>query len=467
MFASDVSVFDYDVVIWDPEESMRRYAYGSYYDRYKGLPSLSEDDSVRLTADAARRRREFVEFINAGRSLIVIVRPPQECYIDTGQRNYSGTGRNRVTTRLLSDFDLLSSLPVSGIHFVKASGSRIEIIGSGPAAELLKKYKAFLSYDAVMTEARGTPLAKVVGTDRVVSALIKTKSGGYLLLLPAIHLAAEDDDSDEEDEQEEGHEQDEESEDEESQEREESRWIPEAPEFQADLLSALQDLSDHGVVARPPWAKAYGTAEQRELTADIAAQQTRIEAERDTLAQLHQRREESEARDQLFLGYGRALEVQVRDVLELLGGTITEPPPGRDDWRVEFPEGKAVLEIKGVTKSAAERHAAQLEKWVASAYEESGEMPKGILVVNTWREKPLRERTEEDFPAQMVPYSKGRGHCLISGLQMFVIRAEVEANPDKAESWRKVLLKTKGPVTKAKNWQSVIQESVAGQVEEG
>jgi hypothetical protein len=185
------------------------------------------------------------------------------------------------------------------------------------------------------------------------------------------------------------------------------------------------------------------------------------------LAQLHQRREESEARDQLFLGYGRALEVQVRDVLELLGGTITEPPPGRDDWRVEFPEGKAVLEIKGVTKSAAERHAAQLEKWVASAYEESGEMPKGILVVNTWREKPLRERTEEDFPAQMVPYSKGRGHCLISGLQMFVIRAEVEANPDKAESWRKVLLKTKGPVTKAKNWQSVIQESVAGQVEEG
>lgn len=148
-------------------------------------------------------------------------------------------------------------------------------------------------------------------------------------------------------------------------------------------------------------------------------------------------------RDQLFLGTGRALELQVRAVLELLGGTVTEPEPGRDDWKVSFPEGDAVVEVKGVGKSAAEKHAAQLEKWVASAYEQTGAMPKGILVVNTWRETPLSERTKEAFPAQMLPYSEGRGHCLVTGLQLYLIRADVEAHPEHAENWRKALLETK------------------------
>lgn len=148
----------------------------------------------------------------------------------------------------------------------------------------------------------------------------------------------------------------------------------------------------------------------------------------------------------------------MRDVLELLGGTVTEPEPGRDDWKADFPEGKVVVEVKGVGKSAAEKHAAQLEKWVASAYEQSGTMPKGILVVNTWRETPLAERTKEDFPAQMLPYSEGRGHCLVTGLQLYLIRADVEAHPERAEHWRSALLRTSGVMTEPKDWRSVIHE---------
>jgi hypothetical protein len=447
-FSSDVSAFDYDVVIWDPEESLGRYGRYSSYERYRGLPSFDEEGSVRLTADAARRRQEFVDFINTGRSLVVIVRPPQLCVIDTGQRSYSGTGRNRVTTRHVQEFDLLSALPVSGIVFQKASGSRIEIVSEGPAASLLKKYRELLRYEATMAKSRGTSLAKVTRTDRIVSSLIRTTGGGNLVLLPLIDLASDsEDDERERDEGDDG-------------------WIEQAPEFQADLLATLEELSTRGVTARPAWAKNYATEQQRELITDIATQQERVEKARARLAKLHQERERAEARDQLFLGTGRALELQVREVLELLGGTVIEPPPGRDDWRVDFPEGAAVLEIKGVLKSAAEKHAAQLEKWVASAFEDSGEMPKGILVVNTWREVPLGERTQEDFPSQMLPYSKRRGHCLITGLQLFVIRADVEGNPDRAERWRKLLLSTKGIVAQAKDWRKVIQETKTAETED-
>ena len=51
-------------------------------------------------------------------------------------------------------------------------------------------------------------------------------------------------------------------------------------------------------------------------------------------------------------------------------------------------------------KSASERNAAQLEKWVAEHTasvddDEEVEAPKGILVVNAWREQPLPERDKQ------------------------------------------------------------------------
>jgi hypothetical protein len=433
-FGDDDSVFDYDVVIWDPQGSFGEYTnYTSQ--RFQGLLSLSESTSVRIKADAARRRAEFVEYINEGRVLAVFVRPPQECYIDTGQRDYSGAGRNRVTTRLMAKFDLLSAIPATDCKFIRASGTRIEFNGDGPIVALLRKYKKFLRYDAVMTEAPGTSLAHVAGTNRRIGSIQRSKSGGYLILLPAINLAAKD------------------SEDEE-------KWLEEAPEFQADLLAAIEQLSGSRTISHPAWSERYVTAEQQELRTKVTKQQARIEAARKRLAELQRAKEAAEIKDQLFLGTGRALELEVKSVFELLGGTVSDPEAGRDDWRVSFPEGDAVLEVKGVTKSAAEKQAAQLEKWVAGIMEETGKASKGILIVNTWRDLPLSERTEEDFPPQMLPYCKSRNHCLVTGLQLFVIRADVEKNPSRAEHWRKALLQTAGQVVGCEDWPSVIQETM-------
>lgn len=49
-FPGDLSVFDYDVTIWDPAVSFRSY-FNPYRQRYKSLPSLSEHESVQIVAD--------------------------------------------------------------------------------------------------------------------------------------------------------------------------------------------------------------------------------------------------------------------------------------------------------------------------------------------------------------------------------------------------------------------------------
>src|SRR5207248_9381894 len=107
-------------------------------------------------------------------------------------------------------------------------------------------------------------------------------------------------------------------------------------------------------------------------------------------------------------------------------------------------------------KSAAEKHAAQLEKWVANHYGDSGTAPKGLLVVNTWRDTPLVERTGEDFPAQMLPFSQSRGHCLATGLDLFVTRAEIQADASRAVYWRQKMLATAGRLADVPDWRSVL-----------
>jgi hypothetical protein len=292
-----------------------------------------------------------------------------------------------------------------------------------------------------MEPALGTEVVRVSGTQRAVASVFKAKSGGHIVLLPAmrfdVHSNLREGEKPRDPKQ---------------------RWVDEASEFQVDLFAALEQLSGASVASRPAWAAGYTTAHQRKLREDIVRQEKRIESARAKLSVMQQRREENEAIQQLFLGSGRALELEVRKVLELLGGTVTEPEPDREDWIVTFPEGEAVLEVKGLTKSAAEKNAAQLEKWVATRLESTGNRPKGILIVNTWREKPLDERTEADFPAQMIPYSTSREHCLVTGLQLFVIRAQVEADSNQAAHWRKALLETVGCISGCDDWRSMLEE---------
>ncbi|WP_280510872.1 hypothetical protein [Nocardia farcinica] len=438
-FGSDVSVFDYDMVIWDPAGAVDAYflvGYGSEY--YQSLPRISDHNSVKLRSDIERRRAEFAEFLRAGRVVVTIVRPPQRCYVATGEVRYSGTGRNRQAQHIVTEVDVLSALPISDFKPTVAAGNRISIEGDGAIQKFLRKYKHLLTYEAVMSSAPGKPLALVSGTDRVVGSILKTKESGLLVLLPPLDLT-----------------------DESGEDSDEDGWIDEAPTVQQDLIDAIKKITETVVSSRPAWASKYTTKDQADVRNAVVKQQRQVEAARAKLATLQQRKEESELKDQLFLGTGRALELEVKAVLELLGGEVTEPEPGRDDWKVRFPERNAVVEVKGLSKSAAEKHAAQLEKWVAGEMEETGTRPKGILIVNTWRELELSERTEKDFPDQMVPYSVSREHCLMTGLQLFVIRAEIEENPSRAEYWRKEILRTSGIIKGADDWKTILVQSVS------
>lgn len=443
-FGSDTSVFDYDAVIWDPAASFR--IYSRYSDSYRGLPSLSDNNSVILKADISRRRAEFKEFLDTGRIVIAIVRPPQECYVATGEVQVSGTGRNRERTRMLEKIDLWSGLPVADLSLKVASGNRVTIQGESEIASFLRKYKNLVRYDAVFSWPAGKPFASVAGTGRVVGSCVRTNASGLLVLLPSLNLVAPQGTDEGEDEDE--------YEDNDDDQSDDGRWVDQSPQVQIDLIEAVTAMTSKATKSLPAWSVRYATEDQSLVRQEITKQEVRVEAARKKLAKLVEQRDKADAKNQLFLGTGDALALEVKATLELLGGEVTQPDPDRDDWKVTFPEGNAVVEVKGVSKSAAEKHAAQLEKWVAGEFEETGAAPKGILIVNTWRDIDLSERTEVDFPDQMIPYCESRGHCLITGLQLFLIRSEIEKDPSRAEHWRAAIMGNSGTLAGVNDWRS-------------
>lgn len=438
-FDSDVSAFDYDVVIWDPADSLKNY---HQYDTFRGAPALSDNESARFKADVKRRKAEFADYVNSGRHLIVIARPSQVFYVATGEVRTSGTGRNAARTRMLDSLDITSAIPHSDAGFTRASGNRITTFGSGPVQDHIKRFTKQLRYSTTISSPPGDALATVTGTDKVVAASLRTESGGSLTLLPpTVFEGTWDDDG------------------------ESREWPDDAVSYQESLLLAVTSANEAGEIERPAWAERYATQKQQDASVSIAKQEQLIERARKKLSTLHLTKNKLDMRDQLYLGTGRVLELQVKEVLEMLGGAVSEPEANRDDWRVDFDGTLAAVEIKGVSKSAAEKHAAQLEKWVAGAFADTEVQHKGILIVNAWREMPLDARTEDSFPAQMIPYSTSRNHVLITGLELFIIAAEIEADPERAGFWRKAILETNGRLEEVPDWRGFIQETVTASSE--
>ena len=323
---------------------------------------------------------------------------------------------------------------------VQAGGSNITFAGPSEFAPLWSNFEDVFYYRAVISAGR--PLMKIAGTDKIVGSVVRTTGGGAIVLLPVPHFGdsgSEDgeDDSDSADER-----------------------TPRAAEFQTALLDlAARLMAGSDVEPLPAWAAGFRLNREPELRDQIIAKESGIEAARAQLTSLQSDLDRLEGRKRLVTGTGKALELEVRKVLELIGGKVREPEPGRDDWKVTFPEGEAVVEVKGLKGSAGERDAAQLEKWVSTHLEDVGTMPKGLLIVNGWRDMPIDQRTEPTFPDQMLKYSKSRGHCLATGLQMLGILQDVEAKPERAKVWRERLLGTVGPLAGQTDWRKILSST--------
>jgi hypothetical protein len=438
-FASNETLLGLDVVLLDLAGFYRSYASYSR-DTYMGRESLNDDQSVRIVGDVARRNRELNTLLELGGTVVLFLPAPDSWYINTGEREYSGTGRNRQVTRIVREVQLLSVLPFR-IQSQAAKTRDLEVRAGEPFATFWRANNDRFQTAAVLTRPFGETTIVIRDTDAIAGSIARVDKG-VVIVLPQdlLYPEQEEDDHDGEDEEE-----------------KEQQPHPEDVAFLDslfDLVRALRVTS--GDFEQPEWAAGFllpaedaAAAKARAASESVTRAQKKLDAAARALALLEQRKT-------LFTGTGPALEALVEEAFVALGFDIEEGRPGRTDRIAHYGEQPAVLEIKGVAKSAGEKDAAQLEKWVNEYYLQHDQKPKGILVVNGWRDVPLAKRTQLVFPEQMIEYAESRGHCLISGVQLLGAWLDVEEKPGKAGAIARSILTCVGRYSEYTEWQAFV-----------
>ncbi|MGX8262368.1 hypothetical protein ACWTHC_20100 [Streptomyces thermocarboxydus] len=434
------------MVFWDPANTLETYQF-SLGDRfYKGDPRIADHETNAIVQDIIRRRNEFKEFIEMGRTLAIFTAPAQYFWYDTGKREKSGTGRNQKVTTIVDRLDLAEAAIPAKFRVTPAEGKRISARQSD-LRSLLSGSPDRWWYRAILEEHPGEPLAVVAGTNKCVGSIKRYKNGGILLILP--DLQGPNYPSNGEEIEELGHDEPPTPMEALTEEPEED---PGHDDASMELITWVESLRSSNGEPPPAWLQRYRFSEDRKTAEKIAELETRKAGIVAEIESLQEHREISDAWKKLIHATGDELESQTLEAFRRLGFQAERGPEGRADIVLSLGTRRAVVEVKGLNGSAAEKNAAQLEKWISEEMLSGTGKVKGILVVNSYRHIPPEERNNPAFPHQMVTFSTPREHCLVTSVQLLAMVRAAMKDPSVAPAIAEELMNTTGIVS---GWEDV------------
>jgi len=225
-------------------------------------------------------------------------------------------------------------------------------------------------------------------------------------------------------------------------------WIADAEEFfWKAVLELAKELSGY-TENSPQWVEKYQIPTMKEKNVAIANLQKNIdEAEKKKKSIVEENNKLIDIRDTLLFRDGIKLQNTVKNILNDLGIPAKDGKMGREDIIFELGDKPFVSEVKGLKKSAAERHLNQLHSKKGQYEFELKKKTKGVLIVNAWREFPIEERGGNDhqiFPDQINKVTEMWEFALLTTQQLFVAYCNnLEGKFDK-ENFINDLFKTVG-----------------------
>ena len=370
------STNDFDLVVFAPNTVQRDKSR----DVWREMPYFSEAQARPLAVTLERRRSEFDAFLRAGGDLILFAEPPEHFVFSPSNTPISG-------------WDIV----MTPSPFKSASGTKIEILDRSPIGDFLRSRAGEIHYRVSFeTESDGwTPLVVAARTKDTVAAIWRSNEmAGRIILLPFMKHAF---------------------------------VSPAAPGLYVDNHEAAREfwdplvkaVSDSRLVRStvPSWAYGYAGPIEYDLRQRATDLEDQLAKTSEELTVLREQIEIAADSRPLLFASGSELEAAVAGFFEFLGGEKVQIAPNRADCVYDFGDWVAVIEVKGLTGSAKESNAAQLEKW-ASDFVDAGKAVKPVLVVNAFRDLSPDLR-ESAFPNQMLEYSTRRGHVLVESSQLY------------------------------------------------
>jgi hypothetical protein len=410
------SALGHDLIYWDPTGLPNGYGASGQ----RGEFALKGNPARRFDSDLERRGAEFREHLNAGKPIVVAVPSPWKAAVVPSQ-----SARGHVV-------DVSMVLPTE-VKLRAARGSAFERMASDPFAKFWSWVEEVSVYESYLLDPPGTPLVRIAQTDRVVGAVTQVGSGVVFYLprlVPEIAYGGE--------------------------------YKPLARENKAhtEYLNLLWEIcrSFGGSAVVPSWTDAYLLKGEDDAVQALARAESRLASAQNAIQKRDQELRDLRERKILITGSGVALERVVDRALTSLGFDVEPGAPGRTDRIARRKRRVAVVEIKGKSKSASEKDAAQLEKWRSEFHAQHGRMPKGLLIVNAWRGKPLAERSSQPaFPDQMFEFAVNqRKQCLLTTTQLLGLWIESEKSGARADKLAKKVLDCEGVFPLFADWREFL-----------
>lgn len=436
-FRSKVSLLDWDIVLFKPLIT----EFCDYRDTYQGKPSLDDTSSFQLKECCEHWRREIKQAVEAGKTVLAFLAPVQDVYIDTGERKYSGTGRNQKTTRIVTPYTNYAAIPFN-LKPVNATGSAMKLapLGAEMLAPYWSEFGPISEYKVLLAEeATGVCLTTKTG-NKPVGAIARSKSTpGTLVLLPDINFYPDAFLK---------------------QEAKKQVWTAKAQQFAARFLGAVVALdkalhSSAEVTPEPEWATSttYSLAQERTLRSELLDAERSVEEAQRVKEDLQERLNGASQMRALLYEKGKPLEYSIIEALRTLGFTAAQYKKADSEFDVVFEcnEGRLLGEAEGKDTKAV--NVDKLRQLAMNIHEdlqreEVSKPAKSVLFGNGYRLVPPDER-ELQFTEKCIAAAQSSSTALLTTSNLFVAVQFLTGQPDDdyARRCRETILSGVGLVT--------------------
>lgn len=404
-FRDPTSFMDYDAILIDTSFLAQEYGE-AYPNTYQGKRMISKDESRRMEEEFLRTKMQIIDFLKQGKNVFVSMATNENCFIYTGKTEYSGTGKNARTTNIVTEFNVFSFLPID-INPTMVSGKDFNIVCQPPYSKFFQEIRDMVYYDAYFEVPKKSALLMVPNSDKAISAVFEVEQG-KIIILPYPY--------------------------DERFYKNKQEWNKAGKRYLKALFELNNILNSRAdSYSLPLWSESIKLPNEE-------AEELKLKKELEKLRKLenkinkHQELIKNIKRKKILVtASDTPLEEIVKETLQEMGFVLSQTEIGRSDIIASYNGIDVVAEVKGVSKSAAEKHAAQLEKWVAQFIEEREYSPRALLIVNGYCDIPLDKRMEDVFPQQMLKYCEAREHTLITTTQLLCLYIDIKNSPDCAE----------------------------------
>jgi hypothetical protein len=434
---SKSSLLDWDIILFRPDIG----EFMSPSSQFQGKPCLDETDSFELRGNCEHWKREIHQAVDAGKCVFVFLSRLQIVHADSGKRQYSGSGRNRQTTRIVEPLSNYDMLPIS-LSPIESRGVAIKRTSHGSElfASFWTEFSKESTYQVIFTSSDVVPILVTQSGNKTVGAIVKNlESPGRAVLLPDIDCQGENFVELNGDER---------------------SWTDYAckfaPRFVSSIIALASGLREGSeLTPEPNWASQLEFKLEAELTKKtelltVEEQFSAIQKKRgELIREIH-----SVGRIRaLLFEKGKPLEKAIIHALRILGFSAHPFKEDTSEFDVVFEsqEGRLIGEAEGKdTKSINIEKLRQLSMNIHEDLlrEDVNIQAKAVLFGNAYRLTPLDQR-DNPFSEKCITAARSSATALVFTPDLFAVIKHLLDHPSDtfARECRTALMNTTGRVS--------------------